>query len=143
MVFGTFDTFHPGHEYFLKHAKKYGDFLIVVIARDRTVKTVKGRLPKNNEIKRKKRVEESGVPDKVILGQLKNKFNLIKKLKPDVICLGYDQKYLTDKLESKLKEFHLKTKVIRLKSFKPHKYKSSLLKISELKAQSLKPKLKT
>ena len=42
MAFGTFDLLHPGHEHFLKQAKRYGD-LIVVIARDNTVLKVKGK----------------------------------------------------------------------------------------------------
>lgn len=41
MAFGTFDVFHPGHEYYLTQAKKYGDILIVVVARDKTVEKVK------------------------------------------------------------------------------------------------------
>jgi len=31
--------------------------------------------------------------DRVVLGNLKNKYAIIKKFKPDIICLGYDQKY--------------------------------------------------
>ena len=44
MAFGTFDLMHPGHEYFLRQAKKRGDYLIAVIARDSTVKKLKGKL---------------------------------------------------------------------------------------------------
>ena len=43
MVFGTFDIFHKGHENFLKQAKKLGDCLTVVVARDETV--LKFKLP--------------------------------------------------------------------------------------------------
>jgi len=49
MLFGTFDIFHEGHRDFLRQAREYGDYLIVVIARDETVKNVKGKLPRNNE----------------------------------------------------------------------------------------------
>ena len=55
MVFGTFDILHPGHINFFKQAKKYGN-LIAVIARDRTVKQVKGRLPKYSEKQRLKAI---------------------------------------------------------------------------------------
>lgn len=41
LTFGTFDIFHPGHEYYLREAKKHGDKLVTVIARDQTVKNVK------------------------------------------------------------------------------------------------------
>ncbi|HEY4500387.1 MAG TPA: adenylyltransferase/cytidyltransferase family protein, partial [Candidatus Paceibacterota bacterium] len=43
MVFGTFDILHPGHLYFLRAAKKLGDYLIVSLARDVNVRKIKGR----------------------------------------------------------------------------------------------------
>ena len=45
MIFGTFDKFHPGHINFLKQSEQYGDYLIVVVARDITVKKLKGKMP--------------------------------------------------------------------------------------------------
>ena len=42
VIAGTFDILHPGHVYFLKEARKHGDSLVVVIARDETVKNLKG-----------------------------------------------------------------------------------------------------
>lgn len=41
MAFGTFDLFHPGHQYYLSEASKSGDELIVVIARDLRVEHIK------------------------------------------------------------------------------------------------------
>jgi len=129
MVFGTFDIFHKGHENFLQQAKKQGDFLIVVIARDKTVLAVKKNKPRNSEKKRLAVVEKSGLADKAILGNLQNKYAIIRKYKPDVIGLGYDQKSFTEELGKKLKELGLdKTRLVRLKSYYPKKYKSSLLK---------------
>src|SRR3989338_7442094 len=49
--FGTFDLLHPGHINFLNQAKKF-DQLIIVIGRDRTVKQIKGKLPKHTEKQR-------------------------------------------------------------------------------------------
>lgn len=129
MVFGTFDIFHKGHENFLKQARKYGDYLIVVIARDETVLDVKKQRTVNNEKRRHKMLVDSKLADEVILGSLSDKYLVIKKHKPDVIGLGYDQKAFVGELRKKLKEFKLdKTKVIRLKSYYPEKYKTSLLK---------------
>lgn len=128
LVFGTFDIFHKGHRSFLKQARKYGDFLCVVIARDRTVQAVKKKNARNNELSRLAVVKESGMADKAILGNIMNKYAIIKKYKPDVICLGYDQEFFIDKLAKKLESFNLtKTKIIRLKSHKPEIYKSSKL----------------
>lgn len=128
IAFGTFDIFHKGHINYLSQAKKLGDFLIVVVARDKTVLENKTRLPKNNERKRLKAVRENGIADKVILGNLKDKFAVIRKYKPDIIALGYDQKFFIDKLSQKLIEFKQKGEIIRLKPFKPEIYKSSRLK---------------
>lgn len=125
MAFGTFDIFHQGHENFLKQARERGNYLIVVIARDKTVLKVKGKLPRNSEIARLKAVLKSELADKAVLGGLKNKYAVIKKHQPDIICLGYDQNAFTEKLEEKLKEYKLKTKIIRLKPYYPTKYKSS------------------
>lgn len=127
MVFGTFDLFHPGHQYFLNEAKKYGDYLVVVVARDETVKKVKNKVPIICEHERVSTIEECSSADKAVLGSLTDKYRVIKEEKPDVICLGYDQEFFIDKLSDKLIEFELKTEIVRLKSFKPDQYKSSLL----------------
>ncbi|MCK4554319.1 adenylyltransferase/cytidyltransferase family protein [Candidatus Parcubacteria bacterium] len=126
MAFGTFDIFHKGHENFLEQARQCGDCLIVVVARDKTVAEVKGNLPQNNEQARLKTVVKSGLADKVVLGNIKDKYKIIERFKPDVICLGYDQQAFTESLEEKLKEYNLlNTKIVRLKSYCPEKYKSS------------------
>lgn len=126
IVFGTFDIFHKGHESFLRQARKYGDYLIVIIARNRTVKKVKGRAPKNDEKKRLITIKKTGLTEKVVLGNLNDMYAQIKKYKPDVIGLGYDQTSFVGKLQEKISSFGLKnTRIIRLKPFKPSIYKSS------------------
>jgi FAD synthetase len=128
MVFGTFDIFHKGHENFLKQARRKGDFLLVVVARDKTVAKIKKQKTRNKEQKRKRILENSHLVDKVILGNLGDKYAIIKKYQPDIIYLGYDQKAYVDKIKDKLLEYGLeKTKIIRLKPFHPEKYKSSKL----------------
>ena len=87
LTFGTFDIFHPGHEYYLREAKKHGDTLVTIIARDETVKNLKKYTPRNDEHSRKKTVEESGIPDKILLGELENYYNCIIDQQADVICL--------------------------------------------------------
>ena len=129
MAFGTFDIFHEGHKNFLKQAREFGDYLIVVVARDETVEKVKKRLPQNDENSRLEIIRKSGLVDETVLGNLENKYKAIEKYKPDVICLGYDQGTFTENLREKLKELNLdETKIVRLKSYHPEKYKSSKLR---------------
>lgn len=133
MVFGTFDILHPGHKYFIKQAKRYGGYLIVVIARDRTVRQVKGKLPHHNEKQRLGAIIGLNLADKAVLGNKKDKYAVIRKYRPDTICLGYDQTHFVARLASQIKKLKLKTKIIRLKPFKPHKYKTSVIKKNIIK----------
>jgi FAD synthetase len=127
LITGTFDIIHPGHLYLLKTAKAKGDFLIVVVARDMTVKKVKGRLPLYPEKTRIKNLKKLKIANRVVLGQPGDKLKIMEKYQPDIICLGYDQKNFTSHLKTELKKRGLKTRIIRLKSFKPRLYKSSIL----------------
>lgn len=127
MFFGTFDILHKGHLNLFWQAGSLGDKIAVVVARDKTVLKVKNRLPRHNEKERRQMIIDSGLADEVILGSLTDKYAAIKKYKPDIIALGYDQEYLTGTLESELKKLKLKTKVVRLKSYKPSIYKTSKL----------------
>lgn len=131
MVFGTFDVFHAGHEAFLKQAKKYGEYLIVVVARDNTVKKVKGTQPKNSEKERLDNVRECRYVDKAILGDKKDKYKIIRKLRPDIIALGYDQFVFTYKLNKMIIEESMNTKIIRLDSYKPEIYKSTIIRTQD------------
>jgi len=129
MTFGTFDIFHLGHKSFLKQAKEFGNYLIVVVARDKTVKNIKKRLPQNNECDRSQVIMKSNLADKIVLGSLTDKYVVINKYQPKIICLGYDQKVNLKELKEKLIEFDLcGTKLVRLDSFHPEKYKSSKLR---------------
>lgn len=121
MVFGTFDFLHPGHLDFFKQAKKFGQKLIVVIARDKTVKTVKKKLPKNSEKDRFNLISQLKIVNQVVLGNLKDQMKVIKQFKPDVVCLGYDQKFFINELKSTFPDL----KIVKLKSYKSNFYKSS------------------
>lgn len=141
MVFGVFDLLHPGHVNFLKQAKKEGSFLIVSVARDKNVKKTKGRLPVFNEKKRLEILKKLKLADKVILAGLTDPWPHIQKEKPEIIALGYDQRSYINKqitnnkkqeklLETELRKHGLKTKVVRLKPFRPNVFKSSKLRSS-------------
>jgi FAD synthetase len=128
MIFGTFDILHPGHENFFEQARLKGDYLIVVVARDKNVFKNKGRVPKYNEKERLEFVRKTGLADKITLGNVNDQYLIIKKYQPDIICIGYDQKVNLEELRKKIKEYNLSTKIFKLKSYYPEKYKSSILK---------------
>lgn len=128
MCAGTFDIIHPGHLYYLSESKKYGDKLIVVVARDETSKSFKGKNPIHNEKERLESVRMLKIVDKAVLGRKGNIFNIIEEIKPDVICLGYDQKVQKQELEDELKKRGIKAEVIRIGPYMQNVYKSSKLK---------------
>lgn len=125
LLFGTFDILHPGHQSLFQQARRYGDTIIAVIARDKTVKKLKKHSPYFREKQRQKNLQKTNWMDKVFLGDKKDYFKIIKKIKPNIICLGYDQKFFIKELKQKIGEWGLKIKIIRLSSFHPKKYKSS------------------
>ena len=128
LVFGTFDIFHEGHWDFLKQARKHGEFLRVVVARDVTVLKIKGRRPRYDELARADAIKKSRLADEVVLGSLNDRYEVVREYKSDVICLGYDQEQSVPELRKKLDESGLeRTTIIRLEAYKPEKYKSSLL----------------
>lgn len=129
LVFGTFDGVHQGHLNMFKQARRLSKnpYLIVSIARDKNVLRIKNKLPFNKENTRKKIVEETGIPEKVILGSLKNYLEHIVKESPDYIALGYDQIHYTENLKKDLKNLGLSPKIRRLKPYKENIYKNSLL----------------
>jgi len=129
LVFGTFDGVHQGHLNMFKQAKRLSKnpYLIVSIARDKNVLRIKNKLPFNKENKRKKLVEATLIPDKVVLGSVKNYLEHIVKESPDYIALGYDQIHYTENLKKDLKSLGLAPKIRRLKPYKENIFKNSLL----------------
>ena len=135
LVFGTFDGLHKGHLNLLMQARKLGCYLVAVVARDITVKKVKGNLPKFSEQERLKELQKVEIVNEVRLGNRGNDpYKIIEEIKPDIICLGYDQIAFINNLEKEIEKFlpagrqvKLKIEIVRLKPYMPKKYKSSIL----------------
>jgi FAD synthetase len=127
LVFGTFDGLHSGHLNFFRQAKKYGSLLHAVVAKDATVRRVKGCLPLRNEKKRLAGLKENVLVDKALLGFAGNPYRIIEKIKPDVIVLGYDQESFTKNLPKALKEMGSGAQIYRAKSYKPEKFHSRII----------------
>lgn len=134
MVFGTFDGLHPGHVSFLKQASRYGASLVAVVARDATVRKEKGRAPHRTLSARMSALGALGLADRVLAGDPPSRiprFPVIAKIKPLIICLGYDQERYLDKLASVMRGWKRPPRIVRLKPHQSHRYKSSLLRTRE------------
>ena len=128
MVFGTFDIFHQGHLNLFEQTKKYGDYLIVVVALDSTVEEVKKHKTLHSEQERLQAIKQIALVDKAVLGNPGDKYAVIEEHQPDIICLGYDQQAFTDTLQEELVKRNLSAKIIRLQAYKPALYKSTKIK---------------
>jgi FAD synthetase len=109
---GTFEIIHPGHIRFLEEAKRLGDELIVIVAREKNVKhKPKPVIP---EEQRRRVVEAIKYVDKAILGDENDIFRPIMELKPDVIALGYNQHFSEEWLRGELGKRGLNCEVVRI-----------------------------
>ena len=115
LVFGTFDSLHAGHLYFLSQARGWGKRLVVSVARDEFVISVKGKTPEHGERSRIDRLRESGLADEVYLSDpVPGSYGILRKVRPDLICLGYDQEALEESLRSWLERRRWLIPLVRL-----------------------------
>ena len=88
---GCFDIIHFGHMHLLKSAKQLGKRLIVGINSDASVKKLKGlNRPINNQDIRLAQVKALPYVDEAYIFEEDTPYELIKKIKPDVIVKGGD-----------------------------------------------------
>ncbi len=88
---GCFDILHAGHVMYLSQAKQLGDYLIVAINDDDSVKRLKGRgRPINNIAQRMAVLASLGMVNGVISFSDDTPERLLKILKPDILVKGGD-----------------------------------------------------
>ena len=88
---GCFDLLHVGHIRYLSQAKKLGDFLIIGLNSDRSVKKLKGKdRPINSFEDRATLLSALNSVDLVIKFEEQTPENLIKDIVPDVLVKGGD-----------------------------------------------------
>lgn len=132
MCFGTFDLLHLGHLNYFKQAKTYGDYLIVVLARDKTKQEQQKEMVFTEE-ERMELIKNLKLVDKAALGYHQDFFKIIQEHQPQVICLGYDHQINERELTKKLDALGLNITIQRMKPYNTKQYKSTLLKEKLLK----------
>lgn len=88
---GCFDLIHVGHVRYLEQASELGDYLIIGLNSDASVKKIKGKnRPIVGENDRKEILEKFKFVSKVIIFEEETPENLIHEIKPDVLVKGAD-----------------------------------------------------
>jgi FAD synthetase len=126
---GTFDLLHLGHVRFLEEAKKAGGKdaeLVVIVARDSTVKARKGKKPVMPEDQRRALVESLKVVDEAILGLEDFSIDkVIEKIKPDVIAVGHDQDGIEREVQKAIEQEKFDIEVVKIGRFGKRELDSS------------------
>ncbi|HSQ48427.1 MAG TPA: adenylyltransferase/cytidyltransferase family protein [Candidatus Deferrimicrobiaceae bacterium] len=126
---GVFDLLHIGHVRFLEDAKKAGGAsakLVVIIAKDTTVERIKGRKPIMSEDQRLALVESLKVVDEAVMGyEGLDIGEVIDKIKPDVIALGWDQDEMENQVKAYAKPHKEAIKVVRIGKYAQNALDSS------------------
>ena len=88
---GCFDLLHLGHVLLFRKARSLGDFLVVGVNTDDSVRRLKGpKRPLVDERSRLKVLSELESVDFVVLFDEDTPFELIKELKPQILVKGGD-----------------------------------------------------
>ncbi len=89
---GCFDILHVGHVRYLKEAKKLGDILIVGLNSDKSIASLKPFRPIIPETERAEILSSLEMVDYVVIFNEETPYELIKKIKPDILVKGGDWK---------------------------------------------------
>lgn len=88
---GCFDILHYGHTKYLQDAKAKGDYLVVAVNSDSSIRNIKARnRPVVGQADRLRIVAALGCVDFVVLFKESNPLKVIKALKPDILVKGSD-----------------------------------------------------
>ena len=88
---GCFDILHYGHVKYLQDARRKGDYLVVAVNSDSSIKKIKAKnRPVIGQADRLKTVSALASVDFVVLFNEDNPLRLIKAIKPDVLIKGAD-----------------------------------------------------
>ena len=99
LLFGSFDGLHPGHRHLLEEVQKKGGSMAIVVAQDDIIFKIKGRLPKYKLSERVKHLKDLFPQAIITPGDVKQEtWSAIKKYRPRIVMVGYDQNSLKNAL---------------------------------------------
>ena len=135
-VGGTFDGLHRGHLFLLEFARRRGLALApqlgrngvrlsVVIARDESVRRIKHRPPHHNQRERCRLVAALRAVDEAFVGVPNDFIRSVRRVNPDLIVLGYDQKASWEHL---LQAAGIRARIVRCPPYPARRLKSSMLR---------------
>lgn len=118
---GVFDLLHYGHIRYLEEAKKTGGpdaRLVVIVARDETVRRLKGTDPIIPEDQRRAVIEALKVVDEALLGfEDLDMDRVIQQIKPDIVVVGHDQGAIKAQVDKIKKARELDMKIVQVAQF--------------------------
>lgn len=143
-VAGTFDGLHRGHVFLLDFARRYGQrlakrrgapgvHLTVVVARDASVRRIKGRVAHHSERERQQLVAALKSVDRARLGFAGNFLRSVRAVRPDVIVLGYDQ---SARWKVTLRESGFEGGIVRCPAYRDDRLKSSRMRADFIRRET-------
>jgi FAD synthetase len=126
---GTFDILHPGHIYYLEESKKLGDELWVIVAREKNV--IHKPRPIVSEDQRLTMIKSLRCVDHAVLGDPNDMYQPIREICPDIITIGFNQKWSEEKLKTEMHERGIHSDVVRISEYRGSPFTSSTKIIEE------------
>ncbi len=135
-VGGTFDGLHLGHVFLLEFARRRGlalarrsgrpgVHLSVVVARDESVRRIKHRSPHHTQRERRRLVASLKLVDAAFVGVPNDFVRSVRKVRPDLIVLGYDQ---SGGWEGTLRDAGIAARIVRCPPYDGERLKSSMIR---------------
>jgi rfaE bifunctional protein nucleotidyltransferase chain/domain len=88
---GCFDILHAGHVEYLQQARMQGDFLVVGVNSDTSIRSIKGEgRPINTEVRRARVLAALGCVDSVVIFSDDTPLKLITAIQPQILVKGAD-----------------------------------------------------
>jgi cytidyltransferase-like protein len=127
MMGGAFEIIHPGHVLALSEARRLGNTLVVVIATDGSVERNKGRAPVTDQATRVGLVSSLRLVDLALPGNKGSIYDILLRIRPDVVALGYDQRHSGEEIEREAAKRGLRVRAARLGTTVPDLKTSKIL----------------